>query len=160
MDIFYVAILFILIIFSPIILPLIYCFIKHYNYIKIRDKQHLMFCQMKKGDYVWRSFEGEVVNLEIKKINYHFIGKRLSSITFITNKRIDIDFSPFKFKSYKFGNYFALYSEAKACAEAYNFEREKQINSLKNVSGKELNGEIEKLIERLKTYKLNTNDTD
>ena len=122
------------------------------------ENQHLMFNQLKEGDYMWRVIEDKITAYKIIKVNYKFYHDTLREIKFeIQNKEStwthDHEVDVKNAKSFKDGLYYLLYKEAKLSADACRRNKDKAIANIQQVTGEEIKAEADKVIERIEKIK-------
>jgi hypothetical protein len=141
---------------SPFITGIIYGLCSAYGgiyreikYQKNCDKQHLMFSQLKKGDYVWEVQGATLIRHFIKKIEHKFIGNHLKEIKLYFRDGYTMEITPENAKTYKCGYKYTLMEEAKSVCAANRIARQKELDMLKNVSKEEIVKEVNAVIIRL-----------
>lgn len=130
---------------------LLMCILDIFKCKKARDKQHLMFNQLKKGDYIWSLYDDTVKPFKVESINYKFsyYGGRLTEIEFKMGYDT-ITIPAEKSKSYQYHNRYTIFKAAKIESDLVKQKRQKQINDLKKVSNETIVNEVNKLIDNLK----------
>ena len=148
--------LIILVIFTPLWMALIsgiyYTCCAIYREIKYQkncDKQHLMFSQLKKGDYVWEVKGSTLIRHFIKEIEHKFIGNNLKEIKLYFRDGYTMNITPENAKTYKCGYKYTLMEEAKSVCTANRIARQKELDMLTNVSKEEIAKEVNAVIIRL-----------
>jgi len=131
---------------------------KHKNACK---NQHLMFNQLKKGDFVWEVYGDNLTSYKVESISYGFGNTNECRRMVIHTKSIkneydtrNISIDDIKLsKSFKFGNYYTLFGEANSIATMTKNKRKEAIASVSVVSNDEITKEVNKVIERLNDFK-------
>lgn len=140
------------------ILPGIYylcIYIKEKIAYKTRaESQHLMFNQLKKGDFVWQIFNNELIHYMIEKVEYSFYDNgSLHRINIQVNACDTLHIRPEEAKVFKYDKYYALYSEAKAAHNLITARRKQEINNVTSVSLEIVKEEADKAIKRIESLK-------
>ena len=133
------------------------------NHKKAMKSQHLMFNQLKKGDFIWELVGQDIKTYVVKSVSYSF-GKctnecfkiNISAVSInneYDSRYIDIDIS--KSKSFKYNSYYALYGEANSIASMTKAKRDREISNVSSATKEELIKEANKVIDRLEEFKKN-----
>jgi len=100
---------------------------------KARKEQHLMFNQLKKGNYVWESNKGEITTFIVTLAKPIFNDKNECKGLYIYLKNIDCEYLSMginidldKSKSFNYKNYYTLFGEADITAKAVKSKRDKE----------------------------------
>lgn len=120
-------------------------------------KKHLMFNQLKKGDYVWRVCADELKPLRVRKVYYDFKYES-NEIEYIGISLEDtyhiLRINPEHAKSFMFEDgtikYYTIYEEADTIASLTRIKREREINRVTSVSVDEFSKKLNSHIESLK----------
>jgi len=100
---------------------------------KARKEQHLMFNQLKKGNYVWKSYKGEITTfiVTLVKPNFNYKNECEGLVIYLENIDkeyltwyIDIDLN--KSKSFNYDCYYTLFGEADITAKAVKSKMDKE----------------------------------
>jgi len=100
---------------------------------KARKEQHLMFNQLKKGNYVWKSYKGEITTfiVTLVKPNFNYKNECEGLVIYLENIDkeyltwyIDIDLN--KSKSFNYDCYYTLFGEADITAKAVKRKMDKE----------------------------------
>ena len=141
-----------------VILEIYKVFKENKRYKNACENQHLMFNQLKKGDYMWRVNEDKITAYKIIEVNYKFYHDSLHEIkfeiksnecTWAFEHEVDVKNA----KSFKDGLYYLLYKEAKLSADACRRNKEKEIAKILQVTDEEIKAEADKVIERIEKIK-------
>ena len=161
--------IFILILFLIIIAfvgGIIYFFLIKPQTLKIKHKkamksQHLMFNQLKAGDFVWELNGSTIKTYVIESVGYSFnkYTNECTRINFNTvninneydNRYIDIGID--KSKSFKYNSYYTLYGEVNSIASMTKAKRDQEISNVSTTSKEELIKEANKVIDRIDEFK-------
>jgi uncharacterized protein with PQ loop repeat len=161
--------IFILILFLTVIAfigGVIYTFLIKPQTLKIKHKkamksQHLMFNQLKAGNFVWELNGSTIKTYIIESVGYSF-NKYTNECTRINinakninneydNRYIDIDID--KSKSFKYNSYYTLYGEANSIASMTKAKRDREISNVSSATKEELIKEANKVIDRIDEFK-------
>jgi len=131
---------------------------------KARKEQHLMFIQLKKGDYVWEVVNDNIITRIVDTITYRFNSSNectgIFISTYIPDNSYDtrcIDIKLKDSKVFKYLHYYTLYGEASVTAKAVKNKRDKEISKaveytiddIKNASD-EVTKRLEKVVNQYK----------
>ena len=131
---------------------------------RAREKQHLMFNQLKKGDYVWEVVDDNIITRIVDTITYRFNSSNECTGIFINTYRphnsYDTRYIDIKLKDskvFKYQHYYTLYGEASVTAKAVKNKRDKEmskaveytIDDIKNASD-EVTKRLEKVVNQYK----------
>lgn len=131
------------------------------NHKKAMKNQHLMFNQLKAGDFVWELNGSTIKTYIVKSVSYSF-NKCTNECTRINinaeninneydSRYIDIDIS--KSKSFKYNSYYTLYGEANSIASMTKTKRDREISNVSSATKEELIKEANKVIDRIEEFK-------
>ena len=128
---------------------------------KAMINQHVMFNQLKAGDFVWELIGQTIKTYVVTYVNYTF-KKYTNECTRINistvninneydNRYIDIDID--KSKSFKYNSYYTLYGEASSIASMTKAKRDREISNVSSATKEELIKEANKVIDRIEEFK-------
>lgn len=131
---------------------------------KARKEQHLMFNQLKKGNYVWESYKGEITTFIVTLVKPKFNFENECKGLFIYLKNIDkeyltrcIDIDLNKSKSFNYNCYYTLFGEADITAKAVKSKRDKESLKASSCTMDDIIKASEEVKERLEKIIKNTN---
>ena len=127
-----ITLVIILISFSVVFLPDL---LREKKEKKARKEQHLMFIQLKKGDYVWEVVNDNIITRIVDAITYRFNSSNECTGIFINTYRPDnsydtryIDINLKDSKAFKYQHYYTLYGEASVTAKVVKNKRDKEMS--------------------------------
>ena len=143
--------------FAIIFVPFFFVFscYKERTYLKTRGpKQHLMFNQLKKGDIIWKLYDGQLISYIVKNVEYLFssTGKIRRVIIVIDDYNV-IRLDENEAKSFKYMDYYTLYSEVNFAHKLINAKREKELQKFTSVSAAKIQKEADEAIKRIENLK-------
>ena len=128
---------------------------------KAMINQHVMFNQLKAGDFVWELIGQTIKTYVVKNVGYSFnkYTNECTRINFSTvninneydNRYIDIDI--YKSKTFKYNSYYTLYGEANSIASMTKAKRDREISNVSSATKEELIKEANKVIDRIEEFK-------
>jgi len=118
-------------------------------------KQHLMFSQLKKGDFVWEVTGDKIRTLFVKGVDFIYGGRNsVSSIHVNFYNDSDYLYIPAKnSKSFLHGKYHTIMGDAEATRRLNEIKRKKEVENLTTATIEEVKAQADiviKNIERLK----------
>ena len=130
-----------------------------------RKKQHLMFNQLKKGDFIWTIYEHKINAFVITSVEYRFnIYNGKCKDLIIKGEGVENDFVDClisipieKIKTFKFGSYYTLFGEANITAKSEKLKKDKEIEKVSSFTVDDIIKASEEVKERLEKLVKNTN---
>jgi len=130
--------------------------IREINYQLNGNKQHLMFNQLKKGDFVWLVNEDKLFRKIIKNVVYDFSGTDVIKIKLYfhgEDKYLSVPSE--KSKTYRFGNYYTIMGEAMANANYIKHKRQESIDGVRTSTDEDIIKAVNDVINRTNKIKNN-----
>ena len=128
--------------------------LREISYKRNGMSQHIMFNQLKKGDFVWFVNGDELHYRFVKKVSYNFSG------TDVTNIVIEFygDYNDLKIKledakTYKYYWFYTLMGDAKAQADYVSLKRNESIKESQKVTPEEIIKEADLVMKRIEKIK-------
>lgn len=120
------------------------------------NKQHLMFNQLKKGDFVWLVNEDKLFRKIIKKVAYNFSGTDVITIKIYFHGYDNyLSIPSDKSKTYRFGNYYTIMGEAMANANYIKHKRQESIDGVRTSTDEDILKAVNDVINRTNKIKNN-----
>lgn len=125
-------------------------------------KQHLMFNQLKKGDFIWRVSGDWMRRIEVSGVEYHFDGHDIVDMIIIglSGEYHQLHMRPHDAKSFTFKElsytYYTIYKEAKLMTDLTEAKRKKAIENAQSVDANDV---TEKLNQEIKALEKLRDDT-
>lgn len=128
-----------------------------------RKKQHLMFNQLKKGDFVWAIYEHKINAFVVTSVEYSFNDGKCKGLIIkcdgVKNDFVSSILSvPIeKAKTFKFNSYYALFEEANITVKSEKFKKDKEIEKVSSFTVDDIIKASEEVKERLGKLVKDTN---
>lgn len=130
--------------------------IREIDYRLNGNKQHLMFNQLKKGDFVWFVNEDKLFSKIIKKVVYDFSGTDVRTINIYFHGDCDyLSIPPYKSKTYRFGNYYTIMGDAIVNANNIKHKRQESIDAVRTSTDEDILKAVNNVISRTNKIKNN-----
>ena len=131
---------------------------------KARKEQHLMFNQLKKGNYVWESHKGEITTFIVTLAKPIFNDKNECKGLYIHLKSIDCEYLEMginlylnESKSFNYKNYYTLFGEADITAKAVKSKMDKESLKVSRFTVDDIKKASDEVKERLEKLVKNAN---
>ena len=126
------------------------------NYKLNAANQHVMFNQLKKGDFLWKVDGDRLTYRFIKEVEYIFYGTEIRQIRIHFHGGYDtLDIEPEYAKTYTYHSYYALYGDAKAQADFIALKRQEAISNSKEVTADDILKATDAVTARIERIKKN-----
>ena len=129
-----------------------------------RKEQHLMFNQLKKGNYVWESHKGEITTFIVTLAKPIFNDKNECKGLYIHLKSIDCEYLEMginlylnESKSFNYKNYYTLFGEADITAKAVKSKMDKESLKVSSFTVDDIKKASDEVKERLEKLVKNAN---
>jgi len=126
------------------------------NYKLNAANQHVMFNQLKKGDFIWCVDGDELHYRFIKEVEYLFYGTKIRQIRIHFRGGYDtLEIEPENAKTYTYGSYYTLYGDAKAQADFIALKRQEAISISKEATAEDVIKATDAVTARIEKIKKN-----
>lgn len=119
-------------------------------------KQHLMFSQLKKGNFVWEVTGDKIKTLLVKNVEFYYDSSnnvRNVHIDFVNNSN-GLLLSPESAKTFLHGCYHTLMGDAESTRRLNEIKRKKEVEKLTTATAKEVKEQADKVIKNLERLKI------
>ena len=148
---------------SPFVVVITYGIVKgilgisrEVNYKLNAANQHLMFNQLKKGDFLWKVDGDRLTYRFIKDVEYVFYGTKIRQIRIhFHGGYYTLDIEPENAKTYTYHNYYTLYGDAKAQADFIALKRQEAISNSKEATADDVLKATDAVTARIEKIKKN-----
>jgi hypothetical protein len=127
-------------------------------------KQHLMFNQLKKGDFIWKVSGDWMHRMEVSGVEYHFDGHDIVDkiIIGLSGEYHQLHMRPDDAKAFVFKElgytYYTILEEAKLMADLTEVKRKKAIENAQSVDASDVTEKLNKEIKSLEKLRDETID--
>lgn len=116
--------------------------------------QHVMFNQLKKGNFVWCVSDGELHYRFVKNVSYDFSGTDVTNIVIeFYGNYSDLNIKSEDAKTYKYYWFYTLMGDAKAQADYVSLKRNESIKESQKVTPEEIIKEADLVMKRIEKIK-------
>ena len=138
--------IFLLIMFTPFLLVGLYGvlqgikgILREISYKRNGMGQHVMFNQLKKGDFVWCVNGDELHYRFVKNVSYNFAGTDVTNIVIeFYGDYNDLKIKPEDAKTYRYAWFYTLMGDAKAQADYVSLKRNESVKESQKVTPEEI----------------------
>ena len=131
---------------------------------KARIEQHLMFNQLKKGNYIWKVYKGEITTFIVTLVKPIFNDENECKGFYIYSKNIDCEYLEMgisvdlnESKSFNYNCYYTLFGEADITAKAVKSKMDKESLKASSYTMDDIIKASEEVKERLEKIIKNNN---
>ena len=128
--------------------------LREISYKRNGMSQHIMFNQLKKGDFVWFVNGDELHYRFVKKVSYNFSGTDVTNIVIeFYGDYIGLKIKPEDAKTYRYAWFYTLMGDAKAQANYVSLKRNESIKESQKVTPEEIIKEADLVMKRIEKIK-------